>query len=96
MYLLSYVKREARLRPTQIWLRTAGSVHVALSRLISDQRMPSISPRLAPVNMSQLDAFAVFVPVPPERDQTQGAKAACDWPSPAASDWHGPAHRKRT
>jgi hypothetical protein len=54
MYLLSSVKREARLRPTQIWLRTAGSVHVALSRLISDQRMPPISPRLAPVNMSSL------------------------------------------
>ena len=35
-------------------MRTAGSVHVALERLISDQRMPPISSRLAPVNISSL------------------------------------------
>jgi hypothetical protein len=44
-----------------------------LMRLISDQRMP---PCLAPVNMSQLDAFAVFVRVPPERDQTQRCESS--------------------
>src|SRR5258705_8389182 len=49
----------------------------------------------------QLDAFAVLVPVPPERDQTQGAKACEGHGYPESGqiarhwDWHGPAHCKR-